>query len=115
MLDSESNTHYYNDISLFVEYAEYHNRSYNQGTHTADRLTPDLPVKGIGKVKLEINKSDRESNEFLISDVYYTPSVRINIISPDVLLDKSGIYGTWTKREIILINKEDDEITSAIR
>ncbi len=74
-----------------------------------------MPVKGIGKVKLEINKLDEEFNEFFISDVYYVLSVRINIILPDVLLDKSGIYDKWTKRGIILIDKKGDEIISVIR
>jgi len=74
-----------------------------------------LLIQGIGKVKLEINISDSESNEFLISDIYYIPTVRINIILPDVLLDKSGIYSIWIKQGIILIDKEGDEIASTIR
>ncbi len=44
ILDLNTNAHYCNDISLFVEYAECHNQSYNQGTYTADRLAPDLSI-----------------------------------------------------------------------
>jgi hypothetical protein len=87
-LDSEVNAHYCNDINLFVKYSE----NQNSATRTADILAPNLSVRGIGKVKLEINKSDGNSNEFLISDVYYALTVRINILSPNILLNKLGIY-----------------------
>ena len=93
ILDSGANAHYCNDINLFVEYSE----NQSSATRTADLLAPDLSVRGIGKVKLEIDKSDGDSNEFLISDVYYAPTVRINILSPNILLSKSGIYGKWIK------------------
>src|SRR5450755_1179102 len=111
ILDSGANAHYCNDINLFVEYSE----NQSSATRTADLMAPDLSVRGIGKVKLEIDKSDGNSNEFLISDVYYAPTVRINILSPDILLSKSGIYGKWTKQGTILMNKDGDEIASAIR
>ena len=44
ILDSDTNAHYCNDISLFVEYTECHNQSHNQGIHIADRLAPDLSI-----------------------------------------------------------------------
>ncbi len=47
--------------------------------------------------------------------MYYAPTVRINIISPDVLLDKSGIYSIWTKQGTTLMNKEGEEIASTIK
>src|SRR6266498_2215405 len=95
ILDSDANAHYYNDISLFVKYAEYHNQNHNQGTHIADRLAPDLSIQDISKVKLEINKLDGESNEFFIFDIYYAPTVRINIISSNIysINRESIVYG----------------------
>ena len=44
ILNLDTNAHYYNDISLFVEYAEYHNQSHNQGIHIVDRLASDLSI-----------------------------------------------------------------------
>jgi GAG-pre-integrase domain len=71
----------------------------------------NMPIQGIGTVEIDL-ESAHGINTLKVRDVYYSPGIRINVLSPSVIFSKSGIWGQWGKA-ITLFNKHNDPIGMA--
>ena len=105
-LDSGANAHFCSDLSQFTQFRPLSNRSANLAMSAAN-----MPIQGIGVVEIDL-ESAHGINTLKIRDVYYSPGIRINVLSPSVIFSKSGIWGQWGKA-ITLFNKHNDPIGMA--
>jgi hypothetical protein len=105
-LDSGANAHFCSDLSQFTQFRPLSNRSANLAMSAAN-----MPIQGIGIVEIDL-ESAHGINTLKIRDVYYSPGIRINVLSPSVIFSKSGIWGQWGKA-ITLFNKHNDPIGMA--
>jgi hypothetical protein len=84
-LDSGANAHFCSDLSQFTQYRPLPNRSANLAISAAN-----MPIQGIGTVEIDL-ESAHGINTLKVRDVYYSPEIRINVLSPSVIFSKSGI------------------------
>jgi hypothetical protein len=71
-----------------------------------------LPIKGKGIVQIYLD-SKHGTTILQVKDVYYSPTVRINLLSPSVIFQRSGIWGQWSD-SIILYDRSNTPFGEAV-
>ena len=99
-LDSGANAHFCNDRSAFIKYkpiCEKHNTAKGAGSNQ------HLPIMGQGTVDITL-KSIHGTRTLRVTNVYYSPLIRINVLSLSRFFEISGIWGEWRKTIILYTN-----------
>jgi hypothetical protein len=84
-LDSYVSAHFINNKRYFKNYRQINNQ-------TASTVTSDpFSIERIGIIQLKILISKEMKIRFQMNDIYYSPKIRINLLSPTKLFRQSEI------------------------
>src|SRR5450755_4638140 len=106
-LDSGANAHFCNDLTQFVKYYPVNQRCANMAINATH-----MPIKETGVVEIKL-KSTYGPKTLKMENVFYSPDIRINVLSPAVIYNKSGIWDQWDKN-VTLYTKNNEPIGLAI-
>jgi hypothetical protein len=99
-LDSGANAHFCNDRTAFIKYkpiCEKHNIAKVTGSNQ------HLLIMGIGTVDITL-KSIYGTRLLRVTNVYYSPLIRINVLSLSRFFEISEIWGEWRKAITLYTN-----------
>jgi hypothetical protein len=99
-LDSGANAHFCNDGTVFIKYKPI----CDQHTAKVAGSNQHLPIHGIGTVDITL-QSIYGKRLLRVTDVYYSPLIRINVLSLSRFFEKSGIWGEWRNTITLYTNR----------
>lgn len=103
LADSGANIHITNDKSLFVDYVELTEEVGTAGAYN------NLAIAGCGKIVLPLVHPSGEVIDFGLSNVFYAPDARLNLLSISALCKKAGLKFYGDHESLSLIDPENHE------